>query len=146
MMTAETRVRTEIIAELPKATALTFLENDIESVSLLPSSIISALNIPPSNEKLELKLSFRNHRVTVPHRFGPHDLKLEIDCTHYSTGPDDYELEVELSSPEIYPEVMDSLAQLLGSLEIPVIFHARSKFARGLLRLSPKERPKKITP
>jgi uncharacterized protein YjbK len=124
-------IRQEIEAEIPRSTAtdILALHTDILSLEVLPIEFIRSKFPKMQLAKL---IQFENTRQKKLFRIGDHNYLLEIDTTRYNDGSVEYELEVELSNPELNPTVEDHLHKLFTSLEIPFEKQADSKFARGL--------------
>lgn len=124
-------IRQEIEAEIPRSTAtdVLALHTDILSLEVLPIEFIKS-KFPTA--QLAKLIQFENTRQKKLFRIGDHNYLLEVDTTRYNDGSVEYELEVELSNPELISTVEDHLHKLFTSLEIPFEKQADSKFARGL--------------
>ncbi len=128
-------IRPEISARWDYERARQALAEGISSVEILPLSIAEMAKLPAGGVKLEKKIHFKNYRVSIPHRMANLDLVLEIDRTEYDNGEVDFELEVEIPDAVLYDSVIEGLESLLRRLEIPLRYHARSKFARALAKV-----------
>lgn len=127
-------IRPEISARWDYERARQALVEGMSSVEIVPLSIAEMAKLPAGGVKLEKKIHFKNYRVSIPHRMENLDLILEIDRTEYDNGDVDFELEVEIPDAVLYDSVIAGLESLLRRLEIPLRYHARSKFARALAK------------
>lgn len=124
-------IRQEIEAEIPRSTALEILalRYDVLKLEIMPIEFVRS-KFPQA--QLAKLIQFENTRQKKLFRICDHNYLLEVDTTKYNDGSVEYELEVELSNPELISTVEDHLRKLFASLEIPFEKQADSKFARGL--------------
>ncbi len=124
-------IRQEIEAEIPRSTSLEILalRYDVLKLEVMPIEFVRS-KFPGA--QLAKLIQFENTRQKKLFRICDHNYLLEVDTTKYNDGSVEYELEVELSNPELISTVEDHLRKLFASLEIPFEKQADSKFARGL--------------
>jgi uncharacterized protein YjbK len=124
-------IRQEIEAEIPRSTALDVLalRSDILGLAVMPIEFVRTKFPAALLAKL---IQFENTRQKKLFRMCDQNYLLEIDTTKYNDGSVEYELEVELTNPDLIPTVEDHLRKLFHSLEIPFEKQSDSKFARAL--------------
>ena len=126
-------VRQEVIGEIGAVMARAIIDGHTDLMSLNVAPITFLRSHFPDLAPV-LLLQFRNERHVKRYRLGELELDLEIDCTEFSDGSVEYELEIELSDQSHYQSVRDAVARIFQSLAIPFVIQTRSKFERALAR------------
>lgn len=125
--------REEIEEEISGSLARELLESRRELMSLEIEPILFARNLVPEFSPVQY-VRFRNIRKKKRQSFGDKSYVLEIDQTQFADGSSDYELEIELDSPESAVDIECHLRHLFGTLGIVFQAQPRSKLERAIER------------